>query len=144
MSPGQAQNLVGALRSQSAPGNPKTPNPDERRDPSEKRILDLQRIRRSLEIAMEPDHLADGDPLKALLSVMHGAITRLRDGVDTAAVVQTMTIGIGQMAQQLSPQPMAGAAGLPGPAATAGPQPGAPPMGMPPQPGPVSPPIPGG
>lgn len=132
LQPGQAQNLASALRSQSAPVNPKTP--DQRVDPSEKRILDLQRIRRSLEIAIEPDHLDQSDPLFGFLSALHGAITRLRDGAEISVVVQSLSQSLAPQ-MQMSPTPIVpAAAGLsPGPAATAGPPPG-----------PVSPPIPGG
>lgn len=129
--------LQKGLAQNSPPPNPNTPY--DRSDPREDQLLDLQRIRRALEVGK--DHQAEGDPVWALYSIMHSAITRLRDGVGPEMVKQAMIAA-------LSPPPtVPGGMGMPvgglpppGQAPTAGAPPpgGAPPVspGSPPQMGP--------
>ncbi len=134
LKPGQAQNLVSALSAQAGPANPKTEN--ERKDPREEQLLNLQRVRRSLEIFR--DSLDDGDPVGALIGNFHSAITRLRDGVKLETVMSSLLAAI-------SPPPIvAGGMGMPPggppPPGAMPPTAGGPPPGMPP---PVSPGPPG-
>ncbi len=130
LKPTQAQNLVGSIASSQAfPENPKTAN--ERKDPREESILNLQRVRKALEILTES---LDESPTKEFLGLFHSAITRLRDGVQVETVQA-------QLLKDLSPPPMmAGGMGMPSGLAPSAQMPstaGAPPMAGPPvSPGP--------
>lgn len=132
MPPGQGQNLRAAIASQSGPTNPNTPN--ERRDPRESELLNLNRIRRSLERALEPFESNAPSAASDVLHLMKGVISRMLAGIDP---VQALMVGV----QSLIPMPMSGGAspGMAVPQIPAG-VPG-PPMGMSPgfQGPPVSP-----
>jgi hypothetical protein len=78
--------LKGSLAAQSAPPNPQTPH--DRSDPSEALLLDLQRIRRSLEVAKE--HLPEGDPRELLIGAMHGAVSRLLSHIELSDAVDVL------------------------------------------------------
>ena len=130
---GQGQNLKAAIASQSAPPNPNTPN--ERRDPRETELLNLNRVRRALERALEPYEGSAPTAAADILHMMHGVVGRMLAGIDP---VQAFMVG----AQSLIPVPMSGGAppGMAGPQIPAGPPPS--PMGMSPGfmgEGPVSP-----
>lgn len=131
LKPQQGQNLVAALSSQAAPVNPATK--EDRKDPREEQLLNLQRARRALEILR--DGVPDGDPLRMLVSALHSAVTKLRDGVQPETVAQLLVT-------MIAPPPpiMAGGMGMPG---LGGPPPPMPvplsagmPPGMPVSPGP--------
>lgn len=138
MPPGQGQNLKAAIAGQSGPINPNTPN--ERRDPRETELLNLNRIRRALERALEPLEGSAPSAASDVLHMMRGVISRMLAGIDP---VQALMVGV----QSLIPTPMPGgvSSGIAVPQVPAGPPPGGvtpPPMGMSPGfqgGGPVSP-----
>ena len=121
--PGQSQNLKAAIASQSGPVNPNTPNPADRKDPRESELLNLNRIRRALERALEP---YEGMPQTSASDVLHlfkGVVSRMLAGIDP---VQALIVGV----QSIVPGPMPGG----GPTG----------MTVPPVPaGPAPPPLPG-
>lgn len=131
MQPGQGQNLRAAIASQSAPVNPNTPN--ERSDPRESELLNLNRIRRALERALEPYEATGPSPSADVLHMMHGVVSRMLAGVNPT---EALMVGM----QSIVPLPMQGGAvpGMAAPPAPAGqmPMPGGMPPGMG---GPVSP-----
>ncbi len=132
MKPGQAQDLSAALAAHASPPNPKTPN--DRTDPQEAQILNMQRARRALEILR--DGMMDGDPSRDLVAAMHSAVSKLRDGISPDTVKMTML-------QTLSPSPMLGGLGAPGAMPGMPGMPGPNPItaGAPPAPGPMDMPV---
>jgi hypothetical protein len=134
--------LKAGLASQSAPPNPATDK--DRSDPAEATLLDIQRVRRSLEVAK--DHLPEGDPRVVLFAGVHGAFSRLLSSVELSDAVdilleQCFPLSSPHLKQKLqamfTPPPVpglgGGGAGMPG-------MPGKPPMGAA---GPPTGPLPG-
>lgn len=127
--------MMSALKGMAAPSNPATP--DERKDPTETAFLNQNRIRRSLEKAI--DDASETDPIVPIYKAFRAAMQRILTGIDPVMVAQTIV-------QSLTPPPppMPGGImgspgmpqGMPGQAPTAGPP--MPPMGD--MGGPVSPP----
>jgi hypothetical protein len=78
--------LKSALASQSAPPNPNTPS--DRTDPSDALLLDFQRIRRSLEVAVS--NIDDADPRMLLLEGMRASIMRLLASVQLSDAVDIL------------------------------------------------------
>jgi hypothetical protein len=114
--------LQAGLASQSAPANSATPN--NRTDPKETSLLDLQRIRRALEVAKT--NLDDADPQQLLIGAMHGAISRLLSRVDLADSVDIMLEAAYPLASPRLTQRLAAMFSPPiglGGGATPGPQP---------------------
>lgn len=103
MPKGVGQNLQAAIAGQSAPANPNTQN--ERRDPHYKSLEDLNRIRRALEMALEPYEEGPPDPKADVMHMMRGVIDRIINGVSP---VDALEAGI----QSIVPSPLAGAGGL--------------------------------
>ncbi len=137
--------LKGSLAAQSAPPNPQTPsNPADRMDPSESKLLDLQRVRRALQVAQE--HMDDTDPIALLVGAMSACTTRLLSRIEISDAVdillercfplasQTLKVRLQQMFAPISPPPGlgGGAQGLtpPNPSAAGGAT-GQPPAGPP-------------
>ena len=110
LDPGMVGQLMAGLRSQSIP-NPQTPQV--RKDQDMSALLDLQRIRRSVEISLEAGHIGDTDPLIGhLLHAIAGAVKQLIAGSDGMAAVQFL-----QGAVAPPPAPSPGTPGVqPGPA----------------------------
>jgi len=118
MPPKGGQNLKAAIAGQSAPANPATQN--ERRDPHYKSLEDLNRVRRALEMALEPYDEGPPDAKADVLHMMRGVIDRMLNGVSPTDALE---VGI----QTIVPLPMAGA----GSAGLGGAPPTAPGLGMP-------------
>ncbi len=86
---GQAmEKLKAGLASQSAPANSATPAAHLRADPAESTLLDMQRVRRALEVAKS--HLEETDPQQVLIGAMHGAVSRLLSKVDLSDAVDVL------------------------------------------------------
>jgi hypothetical protein len=81
--------LKQSLAAQSAPPNPQTPpNPQDRKDPDDAVLIDMQRVRKSLDVAKE--HLDDADPKQVLIAAMHACFTRLLTHVDLSDAVDVL------------------------------------------------------
>jgi hypothetical protein len=78
--------LKEALAGQSAPPNPQTPK--SRADDSETTLLDLQRVRRALDVAQE--HLDDTDPRALLIGGMHSCVMRLLSRIELSDAVDVL------------------------------------------------------
>jgi hypothetical protein len=78
--------LKSALASQSAPPNPQTPT--DRKDPSDTQLLDFQRIRRSLEVALA--NIDDSDPRMLLLEAQRACMVRLLASVELTDAVDVL------------------------------------------------------
>jgi hypothetical protein len=78
--------LKGNLAGQSAPPNPATPT--NRKDPSESRLLDYQRVRRALDRAHE--QIPDGDPEELLIGAMGACMTRVLSKIDLSDAVDVL------------------------------------------------------
>ena len=142
--------LKESLAGQSAPPNPATPK--DRTDPAEATLLDLQRIRRALQVAQE--HIQEGDPRELLIGGMNACMTRLLSSIELSDAVDVLLerlfpLSSPQLKARLQamfapispPTGLGGGAQPPGatPGANAGPAGGA--TGQPPGGGP--PPMPG-
>jgi hypothetical protein len=113
--PGQMQNLRSALGQTAPPNNPNTPN--QRLDPQERRTLDMQRIHRALERAIEPYDGGPSDATTDIFHMFHGVVTRIMSGIDP---MQAFMKGV----QAIVPSPMPAAASQGAvPQASAGPTP---------------------
>lgn len=88
--------LQDALASQAAPPNPSTEK--DRTDPAESKLLDLQRVRRSLAIAKE--HFDDTDPAVLLISAMNGCVSRMLSGVQLSDAADALLEGVFPLASQ--------------------------------------------
>jgi hypothetical protein len=86
LSKGAMSGLTSALASQSAPPNPKTPT--DRTDPADRLLLDFQRIRRSLEVALT--NIDDADPRMLIFEAMRACVVRLLASVETADAVDVL------------------------------------------------------
>ena len=82
----QLDSLKGNLAGQSAPPNPQTPT--DRKDPSEATMLDLQRIRRATDVAVE--HLTEGDPRELLIGGINACMTRLLSSIELSDAVDVL------------------------------------------------------
>lgn len=81
--------LKESLAGQSAPPNSQTPtNPAQRKDPNEVTFLDLQRIRRATEVAV--DHMDESDPQVLLISGINACMTRLLSRIDLSDAVDVL------------------------------------------------------
>jgi hypothetical protein len=78
--------LKQSLAGQSAPPNPQTPK--DRTDPSEATLLDLQRIRKATQVAM--DHLSEGDPRELLVGGINACMTRLLSRIELSDAVDIL------------------------------------------------------
>lgn len=122
--------LMAGLKSQSIP-NPQTP--PVRKDQDMSTLLDLQRIRRSLEISLEAGHIGDTDPVTGhVLHAMAGAVKQLIAGSDGAAALQFLQ---GAIAPPPTPQQPGTPPVQPGPAISPQPPQAATPQPMPGGPG---------
>lgn len=127
LTPQTGNALLSALSSQAAPENAATKL--DRIDPTETMFTNQNRIRRSLDKAIEDADAAD--PLVAIFRIMRGAMKEILQGVKPETVAQTMLQGL------TGPPVAAPAMGMGGPMApTAG---AGIPMPAPVSPGPPSP-----
>jgi hypothetical protein len=78
--------LKESLAGQSAPPNPQTPK--DRTDPAEATLLDLQRIRRALQVAQE--HIDDTDPKALVIGAMNAAMTRMLSKIELSDSVDIL------------------------------------------------------
>jgi hypothetical protein len=115
-SPAQVQSLQTAINGASPPHNPN--HPTERVDPQNRTLLDMQRIRKSLERALEPYDGGPPDAMTDIYKMMHGVVSRMLAGIDP---VQAMLVGVQTLIP--SPMPMGGTQGIAAPQASAGPPP---------------------
>ena len=90
LSPSAMSQLQQGLASQSAPPNPATAK--DRTDPAESKLLDLQRIRRSIEVAKK--NLDDAAPELLMLSAMHGAASRMLTGGELSDAADALLEGV--------------------------------------------------
>jgi hypothetical protein len=82
-------------------------------DPSESKLLDLQRVRRALQVAQE--HMDDTDPIALLVGAMSACTTRLLSRIEISDAVdillercfplasQTLKVRLQQMFAPISP-----------------------------------------
>lgn len=139
--------LKQSLAGQSAPPNPATPMPNDRKDPDESTLLDMQRVRRALDVAKE--NLDPADPKQLLISSIHACFTRMLSHVELSDAVdvllerlfplssQTLKARLQSMFTPISP-PIGPAGGAQGatpnqgpPLGATGQPPGGPPQGAP-------------
>ncbi|GAC1407116.1 MAG: hypothetical protein NVSMB64_13580 [Candidatus Velthaea sp.] len=98
MAPNQASQLQRLLAGNSAPANPKTP--DDRTDPHHEYLISLQRIRATLNDAID-GHEATDPAAKAILVASRFAIEKLLAGIDGSATAMLMAA---QLAKPVAPQ----------------------------------------
>lgn len=143
LSKSAASGLQESLAGQSAPANPATPaNPADRKDPNEAYFLDVQRIRKSADVAAS--HAEESDPKALLFGGISATMTRLLTSIELSEAVDVLLerlfpLSSPQLKQRLammfapiSPPvgPGGGAGGLP-PQGGAGAATGQPPAGGP-------------
>jgi hypothetical protein len=98
------------------PNNPNTPN--ERMDPQNKTLVNLQRVHVALQRAIEPFDGGPQDATTDILHMFHGVIGRIMSGVDPKSAFM-----VGVQTLVPSPMPAAGTPGSAAPQASAGPTP---------------------
>lgn len=89
LSKSASDELKNSLASQSAPANPQTPpNPADRKDPSELGFIDIQRIRKSADVAAQ--NVDESDPKALLYSGISATMTRILTAVDLSEAVDVL------------------------------------------------------